>query len=586
MPEYKVPLDDIRFAIYDVLDFAGHYATLPGCEEATPDMVDAILEEAALFVENEVAPLHQVGDREGCTWNDGDVTTPSGFKEAYRLYCENGWAGLAQPEEDGGQGLPSSLGAVFMEMVQTANHPWAMYPVLSLGAINTTKEYGSKEVKAAYVGPMIEGRWTGTMCLTEANAGSDLALLRTKAEPNDDGTYAITGSKIFISSGDHDLAENIIHIVLARLPGSPPGIKGISLFLVPKFEMNNDGSIGKRNGVTCGSIEHKMGIHGNSTCVLNFDGARGHLLGEANKGMRQMFTFINESRLVVAQCAQGAIERSYQGAIEYARERLQMRAPVRRNPDKPADPIIVHPDVRRMLLTQRAFAQGGRLLNLFCAQQVDIANVGGDEQKEQAESLLALLTPIAKGFVTEVANEAASYGIQVFGGHGYISEWGMEQIARDVRVTSIYEGTTGIQGLDLLGRKILATEGKLLEPFLAKVKAFIGRHRDDSELGPLIDVLSTKVDEWVTLTREIGEKAMQDPDEINASAYDYLMYSGYVVIAYFLAHSAAAALAGTDNEFHRAKIDTARFYFSRLLPRTLTLAATIRSGVDVIPELA
>ena len=586
MPDYKVPLNDIRFAINDVLDFPGHYSSLQECEDATPDMIDAIMEEAASFVENEIAPLHQVGDQHGCEWHDGEVTTPPGFKEAYELYCENGWAGLAQPVEDGGQGLPPSLGSVIMEMAHSANHPWTMYPVLSLGAIKTTREYGSDDLKAKYLRPMVEGRWTGTMCLTEAHSGSDLGLLRTKAEPNDDGSYAITGSKIFISSGDHDLVENIIHIVLARLPDSPPGIKGISLFLVPKLKVNDDGTTGEQNGVTCGSIEHKMGIHGNATCVLNFDDATGYLLGEPNRGMRQMFTFINESRLMVAQQAQGAVERSYQGAIEYARERLQMRAPVRKYPDKPADPIIAHPDVRRMLLTQRAFADGGRLLNLFCAQQVDVAHLGKDERKEQAESLLALLTPIAKGFLTETANEAASYGIQVFGGHGYISEWGMEQIARDVRITSIYEGTTGILGLDLLGRKVLATEGKLLEPFLTRVNQFIDRGADNEDLEPLINALAANVEEWVALTREIGEKAMKNPDEVNAAAYDYLMYSGYVVLAYFLAQSAQAALAVGVNDFNREKVATANFYFERLLPRTLTLAATIRSGVASIAELS
>ena len=586
MPDYKTPVRDIRYAMNEVLGFPAHYAALPGCEEATPDMVEAILEEAASYIDNEVAPLSQSGDAQGCRWNDGEVTTPDGFKKAWDLYVENGWCTMSQPVEYGGQGMPPSLGNVFGELVASANHGWAMYATLTWGAIKTAAYYADDAVKQKYIPPMVEGRFTGTMCLTEAHAGSDLGLLRTKAEPNDDGTYSITGSKIFITSGDHDLAENIIHIVLARLPDAPDGVKGISLFLVPKFHVNDDGSVGDRNGVTCGSIEHKMGINGSATCVLNFDGAKGYLLGEPNKGMRQMFTFINESRLMVAQQAQGAMEKAYQGSVEYARERLQMRAPVRVNKDKPADPIIVHPDIRRMLLTQRSLSEGTRLLAYYCAQQIDITHFGDDAQKARADTLLALLTPIVKGFASEVANEAASYGIQVYGGHGYVREWGMEQIARDARIASIYEGTTGIQALDLIGRKVLGTEGKVMEPFIEEVRSFIEQAGGNDDMQPTLDALGAKIDEWVALTGDIATAAGSNPDEVNASAYDYLMYSGYVTVAYFLARSMFAALAGDGSDFYQEKIDSAKFYFARLLPRTLTHAASIRAGAETIAKVS
>ena len=584
MPDYKTPVRDIQYAMNEVLNFQAHYAALPGCEEATPDMVEAILEEAASFIDNEVAPLSQSGDAEGCHWENGEVSTPGGFKKAWDLYVENGWCTMSQPIDYGGQGMPPSLGNVFGELVASANHGWAMYATLTWGAIKTAECYADDAVRQKYIPPMVEGRFTGTMCLTEAHAGSDLGLLRTKAEPSTNGTYSITGSKIFITSGDHDLSENIVHIVLARLPDAPAGVKGISLFLVPKFNVNDDGSVGERNGVTCGSIEHKMGINGSATCVINFDGAEGYLLGEPNKGMRQMFTFINESRLMVAQQAQGAMEKAYQGSVEYARERLQMRAPVRVYKDKPADPIIVHPDIRRMLLTQRAFSEGTRLLAYFCAQQVDVTHFGDDAARARAETLLAFLTPIVKGFASEVANEAASYGIQIYGGHGYVKEWGMEQIARDARIASIYEGTTGIQALDLLGRKVIATEGKIMEPFVAEVRAYIERASGDDELQAMLDVLAAKLDEWAALTGEIAAAANSNPEEINASAYDYLMYSGYVVVAYFMVRSMAAALAG-DDDFYREKIDSARFYFAKLLPRTLTLAATIRAGAAAVARV-
>lgn len=585
MPEYKVPRRDIDFACNEVLGFEAHYQQLPYADIATPDIVTAILDEASKFCEQVISPLNPVGDSEGCQWQDGKVSTPSGFRDAFNQFIEGGWSALSQDTEYGGQGLPPSLAAVFNEMLATANHAWSMYPSLTWGAIKTIQAHASDELKQRFLPRMVEGNWSGTMCLTEAHCGSDLGLLRTKAIPNDDGSYAISGSKIFISAGDHDLTDNIVHIVLARLPDAPHGVKGISLFIVPKFRVEEDGSVAAANGVSCGSIEHKMGINGNATCVLNFDNARGFLIGPPHKGMSCMFTFINESRLGVAQQGHAHIEASFQGALSYARERLQMRASRRVLPDQPADPIIAHPDVRRMLLTQKAFAEGGRLLNYYCAQQVDIAHSHADAaERQRAETELALLTPIAKGFLTEISLEATTYGVQVLGGHGYIREWGLEQEYRDTRITAIYEGTNGIQALDLLGRKILATGGEVMHSFIEQLLAFCstGQH---SDLQPLVDALKSNVDLWVTLTGELGEAAMQDLDSVGAAAYDYMMIAGYTTLAYFWAKTAVEAQSALDSgsdevSFYQSKLATARFYFQRILPRTQSLATSIRSGSD------
>jgi len=584
MPEYKAPLRDMQFVLNEVLDFEKHYAQLPGAEDATPDMVSAIMEEAAKFAENVIAPLNEVGDREGCRWQDGVVSTPTGFKDAYQQFIEGGWQGLAHSTEFGGQGLPVSMYNVVYEMLASSNHAWAMYAALTNGAITTIEAHASDELKQAYLPNLVAGNWSGTMCLTEAHCGSDLGLLRTKAEANSDGSYRISGSKIFISAGDHDLTDNIVHIVLARLPGAPEGVKGISLFVVPKFKVNADGSVGASNQVSCGSIEHKMGIHGNATCVINFDGAEGYLISPPHKGMSCMFTFINESRLSVAQQGQ---EASFQTALAYAKDRVQMRGTVRKDPTKAADPIIVHADVRRMLLTQKSLAEGGRLLNYFCAQQVDISHSSDNaEQRQQAETLLALLIPIAKGFLSELSLEATSNGVQVLGGHGFISEWGQEQHYRDTRITAIYEGTNSIQGLDLLGRKILASDGKVMAPFVELVQSFC---RDNSGHA-LAQTLQQALEQWLALTDKIGEKAATNPDEVNAAAYDYLMYSGYVVLAYFWARSSVSAeqaLQGNSDEasFYQAKQATAQFYFERLLPRTDSLEKTILSGANNLMDL-
>ncbi len=592
MPAYNPPLQDIRFALREVLNFDQHYATLSGAEDATPDTVDAILEEGAKFARDVLSPLNSVGDAEGCTWNDGVVTTPTGFKEAYQQYVDGGWPSMTQPVELGGQGLPQSLGTILSEMNGTANWSWAMYPGLSHGAMNTLEAHGTKEQQQAYLTKLVSGEWTGTMCLTESHCGTDLGLLKTRAEPNDDGSYAITGQKIFISAGEHDMADNIVHIVLARLPGAPKGTRGISLFIVPKFSLNDAGDIDTRNAVSCGSIEHKMGIHGNATAVLNFDGAKGFLIGPPNRGLNCMFTFMNTARIGTAVQGVAHTELAFQGSLAYARDRLQMRSLSGAvQPEKPADPIIVHPDVRRMLLTQKALAEGGRMFLYRCGLLVDIAHKGETEEvRAAAEQELALLTPIAKAFLTETGFEAANLGMQVFGGHGYIKEWGMEQNVRDARIAMIYEGTTGVQAIDLLGRKVLGSQGALPASYTRQIVQFCEAHSDEPRLGRYLRPVVKLCEEWNELTRKISMAALQDKEEAGAASVDYLMYSGYVVMAYFWAQAAVAAdkqlEAGEgDIVFLRTKLFTARFYMERVLPRTRTLAVTMLSGADNLMDL-
>lgn len=593
MPEYKAPLRDILFVRDELLDFPALYQKLPGFSEATPDLCRSILEEGAKFAEEIVAPINRIGDQEGCTWNEGGVVkTPTGFKEAYRQYVDGGWPALASSPEFGGQGLPESLALSLGEMIGQANWAWGMYPGLSNGAKRTIYTHGTDQQKQIYLTKLTSGHWTGTMCLTEPHCGSDLGLLRTKADPQPDGTYKITGTKIFISSGEHDMAENIVHIVLARLPDAPAGTKGISLFIVPKFLPDSKGEIGKRNGLACGSLEHKMGIHGNATCVMNFDGATGFLIGPANKGLNCMFTFMNSARIGTAMQGLAHSEVAFQQATRYARERLQMRSlngP--KAPDKPADPIIVHPDVRRMLLTTKAFSEGGRALIYFCSKQIDIAHRSNDEaERMEAESLLALLTPIAKGFLTEVGVESAYLGMQVFGGHGYIAEWGMEQNLRDARISTLYEGTTGIQALDLLGRKILGSQGQALMTFTKIVHKFCKSNEGNAAIKDFIEPLASLNKEWSELTMKVGMAALQNRDEAGAAAVDYLMYSGYVTLAYLwaaMARVAADKLASGTSEtnFYKAKLQTARFYFQRILPRTRTHAAALQSGANNLMEI-
>ncbi len=591
MPEYKAPLRDIKFVMHELLDCESHYAKL-GYEDATPDMVDAILAEAAKFAENVVAPLNRSGDEEGCHWQDGEVTTPKGFKEAYQQYVEGGWPTLSQPVEFEGQGLPHSLNSSIVEMFSSANHSFAMYPGLSHGALATIDAHGTEEQKKMFMPKLVSGEWTGTMCLTEPHCGTDLGLLRTKAEPNDDGTYSLTGTKIFISAGEHDLSNNIIHMVIARIPGSPAGTKGISLFIVPKYNIDENGNILARNNVSCGSIEHKMGINANATCVMNFDGAKGYLIGEVNRGLNCMFTFMNAARLGVANEGVSAAEASFQGALAYAKDRLQMRSlSGPKNPDGPADPIIVHPDVRRMLLTQKSIAEGGRAFVAYLAQLVDIVHAEKNpELRQAADSKLALLTPIAKAFLTELGFECTSHGVQVYGGHGFIKEWGMEQLMRDTRISCLYEGTTGVQALDLLARKILGSKGEILKPFGAEVTAFCVENAADEAMQEFIQPIMNFGREWQKMTETLGMKAMQNPDEIGAASVDYLMYSGYLTLAYFWAKMAKVALqklaAGdADSAFYQAKIKTARFYFQRVLPRAAGHKACVENGAEAMMAL-
>jgi alkylation response protein AidB-like acyl-CoA dehydrogenase len=588
MTTYRAPLRDMQFVLQDLLNIEKHYQSLPACEEVNQDLIDAVLGEASKFSEEIVAPLNAVGDLEGCRMLDnGEVKTPTGFREAYEQYVEAGWPSLDQPARYGGQDLPMSLGTPIREMNGTANWSWAMYPGLSHGAMETIETHGSDEQKALFMEPLVSGRWTGTMCLTEAHSGTDLGLLKTKAEQAADGTYRITGSKIFISSGDHDLAENIVHIVLARLPDAPGGTKGISLFIVPKFLPNDDGTVGERNAVSCGALEHKMGIHGNSTCVLNFDGATGYLIGEENKGLSYMFTFMNFARLGTGLQGLAHAELAFQKSVAYARDRLQMRSlSGPKNPGGPADPIIVHPDVRRMLLTQKAFAEGGRALIYFASTQGDILTKSDNpEARELANHVLSFLTPIIKAFLTETGFESANLGLQCFGGHGYVNEWGLEQNVRDARIGTLYEGTTGIQALDLLGRKVLGSRGKALAPVTGFILDFCRRSKDCKEIRPQLKKLVQLTKQWKSLTRKIGFAAMRNRDAVGAASVDYIMFSGYVLLGVTWAASARAAYkrleqGTTEEAFYRAKIQTAEFYFAKILPRTTALLETMSTGPD------
>ena len=591
MPEYKAPLRDMRFLIDHVFDFHANYAAL-GAVDASPDMISAILEEGARFCENVLAPLNRSGDEEGCHFDNGVVTTPKGFKQAFAQYVEGGWHGLAADPAYGGQGLPSSLGLVISEMVGSSNTSWGMYPGLTHGAMSAIHAHGTEQQKHTYLSKLTAGQWTGTMCLTEAHCGTDLGIIKTRAVPQADGSYAISGSKIFISAGEHDMSDNIIHLVLAKLPDAPAGTKGISLFIVPKFLPDAAGEAGARNGVSCGSIEHKMGIKASATCVLNFDGATGFLIGEANKGLNCMFTMMNHARLGTGMQGLCLGEASFQGAIKYANERLQMRALTGpKAPEKAADPIIVHPDVRRMLLTMKAFNEGNRALTYFTAQLLDAAHLSADPaQRQDAEDLLAFLTPICKAFMTETGLEVTNHGMQVFGGHGFIREWGMEQLVRDCRIAPIYEGTNGIQALDLLGRKVLGSQGKLLRGFTKIVHKFCEANAEHPQLKAYVAQLDGLNRQWGELTTQVGMAAMKNPDEVGAAALDYLMYSGYIVLAYLWLRMALVADAqmqegGGDEELCRGKLVTCEFYFKRLLPRTATHRAAVEAGSDCLMKL-
>lgn len=582
MSDYKAPLRDIRFVCDELFDYDQHYQNLPGAEEVTNELRYAIIDEAAKFSEQTLAPLRRIGDEEGCHWSEEGVTTPAGFSDAYQQFIEGGWTSLSMPEEFGGQGLPTSVDLVVSEITGQANHAWSMYPGLSAGCRATLIAHGTEEQQQTYLHKMVAGEWTGTMCLTESQGGSDLSFLRTKAEDNGDGTYSISGTKIFISSGDHDMASNILHVVLARLPDAPAGTRGISLFLVPKFLPDANGDAGERNKVSCGSLEHKMGIHGNATCVMNFDGAIGTMIGEPNKGLNCMFTFMNSARVGTALQGLNHAEVALQGALSYALEREAGRSlSGKKYPERPADRLIVHPDVRRMVLTIRAFAEGNRALAHYLGQLVDNEWRGTDEVKEQSAAMLSMMTPIAKGFMTETGLEAASIGVQVYGGHGYIREWGMEQNLRDARIATLYEGTTGIQSLDLLGRKIMQDGGQGFGKLIAMMSATLADM--DAEFS---EPLQAKMDEWVAMTAKLGEQIAGNMDELGAASVDYLMYSGYMVLAWFWGRMGTIAKAKLEEDiFYKAKLVTARFYYAKILPRTLAHKATIETGAGSVMEL-
>ena len=584
MGQYIAPLRDMQFVLHELLQVEDELKAMPMHADTNRELIDQVLEEGGKFTANILFPLNHSGDREGCHLDQvtHEVTPPKGFKEAYKQYVEAGWPSVSCDPEFGGQGLPLVVNNSFYEMMNSANQAWTMYPGLSHGAYECLHEHGTPEQKALYLPKLVSGEWTGTMCLTESHCGTDLGMLRSKAEPQADGSYQITGGKIFISAGEHNMSENIVHLVLARLPDAPVGTKGISLFIVPKFLPNADGSIGARNPIFCGAIEEKMGIHGNSTCQLNLDGATGWLIGQPNKGLNAMFVMMNAARLGVGMQSLGLTEVAYQNALVYAKDRLQMRSLSGvKAPEKAADPIIVHPDVRRMLLTAKAYAEGGRAFSSYVALQIDKELNHPDEAvRKEAADEVALLTPIVKSFLTDNGWVATSEAMQVYGGHGFIAEWGMEQYVRDSRINMIYEGTNTIQSLDLLGRKVLLDNGAKLKKFGAKVQAFVEEHGSDEAMSEFVTPLADLGDKVTKLTMEIGMKAFQNQDEVGAAAVPYLRVVGHMVYAYFFARMAKIALdkqAGGD-KFYQSKLGTARFYFAKLLPETAMLIRQARAG--------
>ncbi len=592
MPSYTPPLRDIQFVLHEVFQVTEELKVCPPHADVDADTINAVLEEGGKFAAEVAFPINISGDQEGCTLDKTthEVKAPKGFKEAYKQYVEGGWPALSCDPAFGGQGLPFVVNQAFYEMLNSANQAWTMYPGLSHGAYECLHAHGSDEQKATYLPKLTSGEWTGTMCLTEPHCGTDLGLLRTKAEPQPDGTYKITGQKIFISAGEHDLAENIIHLVLARLPDAPQGSKGISLFLVPKYHVKADGSLGERNGIYCGGLEHKMGIHGNATAQMVLDEAVGTMVGQPNKGLQAMFVMMNAARLGVGNQSVGLTEVAFQNALAYAKDRIQMRSlSGTKAKDKPADPIIVHPDVRKMLLTAKAYAEGGRALLTFCALLLDKELHHPDEKvrKDSAE-LLALLTPIAKAFLTDNGWEATMMCQQVFGGHGYIKEWGMEQYVRDARINMIYEGTNTVQSLDLLGRKVLANNGATLKKFAKLVGALVAEEGVNEKMAEFINPLAYLGEQMTKFTTEIGFKGFQNPDEVGAAAVDYLRVAGHLVFGYFFARMASVALkqiaAGSTDPFYTAKLQTARFYFAKLFPETASLMRTARTGSQVLMD--
>jgi alkylation response protein AidB-like acyl-CoA dehydrogenase len=590
MTLYKAPLREYRFVLQELFD-AGELAKLPGYEEATPDLIESVLEEGAKLCEEVLFPLNRSGDEEGCTFENGVVRTPKGFPEAYKLFREGGWTALACDPEYGGQGLPHTLQFFVEEMVSSSNMSFGMYPGLSSGCYSAIHRHGTPAQKKKFLPRLVDGTWSGTMCLTEPQCGTDLGQIRTKAEPTEkDGVYKITGTKIFISAGEHDLTDNIVHLVLARIVGGPAGIRGISLFIVPKFLVKEDGGVGPRNGVRCGSIEHKMGIKASATCVINFEEAEGYLIGEAHKGMRAMFTMMNAARLGVGLQGLALGETAYQTARQYAMDRLQGRAlKGDKFPDKAADPIIVHPDVRRMLLTMKAYTEGARALAGWVSLALDRAERHADvETREEAEDFIGLMTPIIKAMLTDNAFAATNLGVQIFGGHGYIREWGMEQLVRDARITMLYEGANGIQALDLVGRKMPMHNGRLLRRFFHPVDAWLKARADKPELQEFVQPVLKAFGRLQQVTALVAQKGMADPDEAGAAASEYLRAFGLVAMGYLWARIAELALKKTNGEdplFYKGKLATARFYMARVLPETNALFASIAAGSKSLMEL-
>ena len=592
MPTYTPPLRDMQFVMHEVLNVVNDLQQIPKHADIDADTINAVLEEGGKFASEVIFPLNVSGDTEGCTLDQAthSVTTPKGFKEAYKTYVEGGWAALACDTEFGGQGLPLVVNSMFYEMMNSANQAWTMYPGLTHGAYAALHTHGTDEQKKTYLHKMTSGEWTGTMCLTEPHCGTDLGLMRTKAEPQADGSYKITGNKIFISAGEHDLADNIIHLVLARLPDAPPGIKGVSLFIVPKFMVNGDGSLGARNGIYCGGIEHKMGIKASATAQIVLEDAVGTLVGQPNKGMQGMFVMMNAARLGVGNQSLGLTEVAFQNALAYAKDRIQMRSLTgTKARDKAADPIIVHPDVRKMLLTAKAYAEGGRALQGFCSMLLEKEHYHPDEKvRKDSGEMLAMLTPIVKAFLTDNGHIATNACQQVFGGHGFIKEWGMEQFVRDNRINMIYEGTNTIQSLDLLGRKILGNNGATLKKFGKLIGKLVEEEGVNEKMAEFITPIAILGDQMTKFTTEIGFKGFQNADEVGAAAVDYLRVAGHLVFGYFWARMAQVALreiaAGNADQFYVAKLQTARFYFAKLFPETSTLMRTARTGSKVLMD--
>ncbi|MFM9424814.1 alkylation response protein AidB-like acyl-CoA dehydrogenase [Variovorax sp. GrIS 2.14] len=592
MPIYNPPLRDMQFVLHEVFHVADELKALPAHADTDADTINAVIEEAGKFASEVIFPLNITGDQEGCVLDrtTHEVTTPKGFKEAYAKYVEGGWPALSCDPAFGGQGLPFVVSQCTFEMMNSANQAWTMYPGLSHGAYEALVAHGTEEQKKTYLPKLTSGEWTGTMCLTEPQCGTDLGMLRTRAEPQVDGTYKLTGNKIFISAGEHDMAPNIIHLVLARLPDAPKGSKGISLFAVPKYHVNADGSLGERNPIYCGGLEHKMGIHGNATAQIVIDGAIGSLVGQPHKGLAAMFVMMNAARLGVGNQSLGLTEVAYQNALAYAKDRVQMRSLTGpKAKDKEADPIIVHPDVRKMLLTAKAYAEGGRALQIFCTLLLDKEHDHPDEKvRKDSGELVALLTPIVKAFITDNGHIATHACMQVFGGHGFITEWGMEQFTRDNRINMIYEGTNTIQSLDLLGRKILGNNGASLKKFGKLVGALVAEEGVNEKMSEFITPVAVLGDQLTKFTTEIGFKGFQNPDEVGAAAVDYLRVAGHFVFGYLFARMAQVALreiaAGNTDPFYVAKLQTARFYFAKLFPETATLMRTARAGSKVLMD--